>query len=69
MKFCPRLGRQEKCRGSWYREGVGQLANCNLCVKKQLAVGMEEDKVKHSVYVGESHGSLPYPMSRHQAEY
>ena len=25
--------------------------------------------MKHSVYVGESHCSLPYRMSRHQAEY
>ena len=30
---------------------------------------MEEDKIVHSVFVGESHRSLPFRLARHYEEY
>ena len=68
-KSCPWVGRKEECKGRCYREGVGYLASCNICTNEQRAAGVEEDKVVHSVYVGESHRSLPFRLSRHFNEY
>ena len=66
---CPWVGRQEDCKDRCYREGVGYLASCKICTSEQQAAGIEEDKIVHSVYVGESHRSLPFRLARHFQEY
>ena len=34
-KFCPWAAKKEDCRGMCYREGVGYLATCNICLREQ----------------------------------
>ena len=57
------------CKGACYREGVGYLARCNLCMKQQLEAGIGEEKVIHSVYQGEFQGSLPFHLQHHYKDY
>ena len=68
-KFCPLVARGEECQGMCYREGVGYLATCNLCIREQLAAGVEEEDVVHRVYTGESHRSLRFRLERHIDDY
>ena len=68
-KACPWVARKVDCKGACYREGVGYLARCNLCMKQQLEAGIGEEKVIHSVYQGESHRSLPFRLQRHYKDY
>ena len=68
-KFCPWVARGEECQGLCYREGVGYLATCILCVREQLAARVKEEDVVHRMYIGESHRSLPFRLERHIDDY
>ena len=68
--LCPWVRRGESCKERCYREGVGYVARCKECRRKQVEEEeKEESQVEDQVYIGESSRCIVTRMGYHLNDY